>query len=245
MAGRMARPPLELGTHGAIRCYKTATGYRARTLARGYDGQVRGIERRAKSKAAAERSLKLALRDRSRIQSHGDITADTRVSVGRGLVRRLKDLPHHHAGLPRPPRPADPAGTRTTPRTRADHWRPRPAPAADRRQARHVDGHDVPIRLLRTVHAGRPPRGARAQSGPSTRTGQREGQEGAAGNDRARAAAAARRPQLRRAGHRPRPNRSRQLHGVHRATHWRGNRPGLGPSTSSSAPSTCAPPRSG
>jgi hypothetical protein len=81
MVGHMARPPLELGTHGAIRCYKTATGYRARTLARDYDGQVRGIERRAKSKAAAERSLKLALRDRSRIQAAGDITAETRVSA--------------------------------------------------------------------------------------------------------------------------------------------------------------------
>jgi hypothetical protein len=33
------------------------------------------------NKAAAERSLELALRDRSRIQSQGDITTDTRVSA--------------------------------------------------------------------------------------------------------------------------------------------------------------------
>jgi integrase len=81
MVGRMGRPQLELGTYGAIRCYKTDAGYRARTLARDYDGQVRAIERRAKTKAAAERALKLALRDRSRIQSAGDITAETRVSA--------------------------------------------------------------------------------------------------------------------------------------------------------------------
>jgi hypothetical protein len=81
MARRMGRPPLELGTYGAIRCYKTDAGYRARTLARDYDGQVRGTERRAKGKAAAELALKLALRDRSRVQSEGDITRETRVSA--------------------------------------------------------------------------------------------------------------------------------------------------------------------
>src|SRR3954451_25223124 len=81
MVGRMGRPQLELGTYGAIRCYKTDAGYRARTLARAYDGQRRAIERRAKPKAAAEGALKLALRDRSRIHSAGDITAETRVSA--------------------------------------------------------------------------------------------------------------------------------------------------------------------
>lgn len=39
--GGMGRPPLALGTAGAIRYYKTATGYRARVLVRDYDGQVR------------------------------------------------------------------------------------------------------------------------------------------------------------------------------------------------------------
>ena len=42
----MGRPPLALGTPGAIRYYKTATGYRARVLVRDYDGHVRALERR-------------------------------------------------------------------------------------------------------------------------------------------------------------------------------------------------------
>ncbi len=77
----MGRPQLALGTYGAIRCYKTDSGYRACTKARDYDGKTRPVERWGKSKAAAERSLKLALRDRSRIQAAGEITAETRVSV--------------------------------------------------------------------------------------------------------------------------------------------------------------------
>ncbi|MGI8681144.1 MAG: site-specific integrase, partial [Mycobacteriales bacterium] len=62
------RPPLALGTHGAIRCYDTGNGYRARTLARDYDGHTRDVERSGRSKAAAERALNLALRDRDRMQ---------------------------------------------------------------------------------------------------------------------------------------------------------------------------------
>ena len=77
----MGRPPLPLGTHGAIRCYKTGTGYRARTLARDYDGRTRAVERWGKSKAAAEASLKLAVRGRARAQADEQITADTRLSV--------------------------------------------------------------------------------------------------------------------------------------------------------------------
>jgi integrase len=77
----MGRPPLPLGTHGAIRCYKTDRGYRARTLARDYDGRTRAVERTAKTKAAAEAALKLAVRDRARAQADEQITADTRLSV--------------------------------------------------------------------------------------------------------------------------------------------------------------------
>ena len=76
----MGRPPLELGTYGAIRIYKTGTGYRACTLARGYDGRTRPLERHGKTKAAAERALKAALRDRAGEQATGDISADARVS---------------------------------------------------------------------------------------------------------------------------------------------------------------------
>ena len=77
----MGRPPLALGTSGAIRCYRTDTGYRARALTRDYDGHVRAVERRGKTKAAAEGALKLALRDRTRMSASGHITADSRVSA--------------------------------------------------------------------------------------------------------------------------------------------------------------------
>jgi hypothetical protein len=77
----MGRPPLALGTAGAIRYYKTDTGFRARVLVRDYDGQVRALERRAASKTAAERVLKLALRDRAPAQARGEITAERRVSA--------------------------------------------------------------------------------------------------------------------------------------------------------------------
>ncbi|MGY1644179.1 hypothetical protein ACI782_23980 [Geodermatophilus sp. SYSU D00703] len=76
----MGRPPLALGTAGAIRYYETATGYRARVLVRDHDGHVRAPERRAPSKTAAERALEPALRDHAPAQAHGEITADSRVT---------------------------------------------------------------------------------------------------------------------------------------------------------------------
>jgi integrase len=89
----MGRPQLALGTYGTIRVYKTDAGYRACTKARDYDGKTRAVERWGKSKAAAERSLKLALRDRSRIQAAGDVTAETRVSaLAETWYAGLKDL---------------------------------------------------------------------------------------------------------------------------------------------------------
>ena len=77
----MGRPPLPLGTYGSIRCYKTDSGYRARTLARDYDGRTRGVERWGKTRPAAERALKLAVRDRARMQADEGITADSRLSA--------------------------------------------------------------------------------------------------------------------------------------------------------------------
>src|SRR5687767_1677795 len=79
--GAMGRPPLALGTAGAVRFYKTATGYRARVLMRDYDGAVRAVERRGPTKAAAERALKTTLRDRSPVHASGEVTADSRVSA--------------------------------------------------------------------------------------------------------------------------------------------------------------------
>jgi hypothetical protein len=76
----MARPPLPLGTHGAVRIYSTAGGFRARTLYRDYDGATRAVERTGRSRSAAESMLKLALRDRSRADVAGEITANGGVS---------------------------------------------------------------------------------------------------------------------------------------------------------------------
>ena len=50
-------------------------------LIRDYDGAVRAVERRGPTKAAAERALKAALRDRAPVGGSGDITADSRVSA--------------------------------------------------------------------------------------------------------------------------------------------------------------------
>lgn len=77
----MARPPLPLGTHGAIRIYFTGRGYRARTLVRDYDGTTRALERTARSRSAAEAALKVAVRDRSLGDISGEICGSTRVSV--------------------------------------------------------------------------------------------------------------------------------------------------------------------
>ena len=89
----MGRPPLPLGTHGAIRCYKVDSGYRARTLARDYDGRTRAVERWGKTKGAAERALKLAVRDRTHAQAGEPITPDTRLSaVAEAWFDALSDL---------------------------------------------------------------------------------------------------------------------------------------------------------
>ncbi len=77
----MGRPGLALGTAGKIRFHPTASGYRAVAWYRGYDGKCRQVERSARTKAAAAAALRLALRDRARLDTGGDITPDTRVSV--------------------------------------------------------------------------------------------------------------------------------------------------------------------
>src|SRR3712207_1339311 len=77
----MGRPGLALGTAGKIRFHATPSGHRAVAWYRDYDGKCRQVERSAKSKAAAEAALRLALRDRARFDIGGDITPHTRVSV--------------------------------------------------------------------------------------------------------------------------------------------------------------------
>lgn len=77
----MARPHLELGTHGRVRVFADAKrGYCAVCLYRDWDGVTRQVQRQAKTKGAAERALAVALRDRGR-SGTGDITPDTRLAV--------------------------------------------------------------------------------------------------------------------------------------------------------------------
>src|SRR3954447_16576154 len=77
----VGRPHLELGTHGRIRVYADPAGYRAVCLFRDWDGVTRQVQRQAKTKGAAERSLAVALRDRGRSGTGHGITPDTKVAV--------------------------------------------------------------------------------------------------------------------------------------------------------------------
>jgi integrase len=77
----MARPGLPLGTAGAVRTYRTAAGWKAKTLYRDYDGEVRDVERNARTKGAAEQALRVAIRDRARSEGDAEITPETRVRV--------------------------------------------------------------------------------------------------------------------------------------------------------------------
>src|SRR3954447_9434750 len=79
--GLMARPHLELGTHGRIRVYRTRAGYRAVCSFRDWDGVTRQVERQAKTKGAAEQALAVALRDRGRPGTGHEITPDTKVDA--------------------------------------------------------------------------------------------------------------------------------------------------------------------
>jgi integrase len=77
----VGRPPLPMGTYGAVRLYRTDAGWRARTLYRDWDGVTRHVERNARTQNAARIALVEALRDRARTDNSSVITADTRVSA--------------------------------------------------------------------------------------------------------------------------------------------------------------------
>lgn len=78
----MARPPLPIGTHGRIRIYQLGPKrFRARTNYRDHDGVVRDVERTAQSRAAAENTLRVALRDRGRVTRDGEIDGDSTVAA--------------------------------------------------------------------------------------------------------------------------------------------------------------------
>ncbi|MBB2943212.1 integrase [Actinoplanes lutulentus] len=76
----MARPPLPIGTYGAIRTEQVGPNrFRARTRFRDYDGKTRDVEATDVSSPAAIRALKVKLRDRA-IPNDDEISRDTRAS---------------------------------------------------------------------------------------------------------------------------------------------------------------------
>lgn len=77
----MGRPPHPIGTAGRTRTYQTPTGWRARTTFRDHDGVTREVQRAGKTKAAAERALQAALRDRDHRGGAGALTPDSRVTA--------------------------------------------------------------------------------------------------------------------------------------------------------------------
>ncbi|PZF85851.1 tyrosine-type recombinase/integrase [Micromonospora deserti] len=77
----MARPPLPIGTWGAIRTEKLGPNrYCARTRFRDHDGKTRDVEATDTTGPAAIRALKVKLRDRV-TPNDDEITRDTHVSV--------------------------------------------------------------------------------------------------------------------------------------------------------------------
>jgi hypothetical protein len=77
----VARPHLELGTHGRIGVYPDPARHRAACLYRDWDGVTREVQRQARTKGAAERSLSVALRDRGRPRTGSEITPDIKIAV--------------------------------------------------------------------------------------------------------------------------------------------------------------------
>ncbi|MFW6077942.1 MAG: tyrosine-type recombinase/integrase [Hyphomicrobiales bacterium] len=91
----MGRPPLPVGTYGKVHLLQMPNGqYRARAAFRDHDGQTRKVSRFGPTKAAAERRLKEALRDRVG-PSGGDVTPESRVREVAALWRAELE----HGGL--------------------------------------------------------------------------------------------------------------------------------------------------
>jgi integrase len=77
----MGRPPLPLGTPGAVRTYRTPVGWRARTKYRDFDGVTREVERVGRTEGAAKRALAEAIRDRVYASGTDEIKPDSRIAV--------------------------------------------------------------------------------------------------------------------------------------------------------------------
>jgi hypothetical protein len=73
--------PLAVGTYGHISTSPYGTGYRARTLYRDYDGVTRRVERQGRTRASAERAVRVALRDRVHVGVGAEITPETKIAV--------------------------------------------------------------------------------------------------------------------------------------------------------------------
>jgi integrase len=77
----MARPPLPLGTAGKIRYVRSGKSWIARCGFRDMDGVTRPVERSGVTKAAAERTLKEAIRDRTSHARDSELGSNSKVSV--------------------------------------------------------------------------------------------------------------------------------------------------------------------
>jgi integrase len=76
----MARPPLPIGSHGEIQTWEEGRVWIARTTFRDFDGEVRRVKRRGKTKAAAIRELRSALAERQAPAKASEVTPDTRLA---------------------------------------------------------------------------------------------------------------------------------------------------------------------
>lgn len=76
----MGRPPLPVGTWGAVRVEPIAGGFRARARFRDYDGRTRDIERTGKTKGAARSALTAALTERT-APAADEITGQSRLQL--------------------------------------------------------------------------------------------------------------------------------------------------------------------
>lgn len=73
----MARPPLPLGSYGKIATWEDGGAWVARAKFRDFDGVVRLVKRRAKSRAAAERALRAAFVERQAPAKLAEVVAST------------------------------------------------------------------------------------------------------------------------------------------------------------------------
>ena len=77
----MARPALQLGSHGKITTWPEGARFVARAQFRDYDGVVRFVKRNGRTKAAAERALREALTERQAPVKAASVSPTAKVFV--------------------------------------------------------------------------------------------------------------------------------------------------------------------